>query len=176
MANTHWFQKNNSLEGTAYDLSNEHDSSEIYALSFRQDYKNPYCILSYIQLNRHHLSKYFLLWDSKGTTNCLFRKSALQSSTSETHYRLMSILLFIKIIKTYSECGSPYAYFTFTTVWQVFIKFYVNIYHWVKPKFYCCVCDVAVVTVTTIPQLQYWFMINLHRLWVKHGWWCTTLC
>jgi hypothetical protein len=46
----------------------------------------------YIQLNKHHLSKYFLLWDSKGTVNCHFRTTfALQSWISETLSELMSI-------------------------------------------------------------------------------------
>jgi hypothetical protein len=85
----------------------------------------------YIQLNTHHLSKYFLLWDSKGTANCHFRTTfALQSWTSETLSVLMYIPLLIKRIKRYRECGSPYVYCTFTTAWQVLIKFYVNIYHW----------------------------------------------
>ena len=89
----------------------------------------------YIQLNKHHLSKYFLLWDSKENENCHFRTTfALQSWTSETLSGLMSIPLFIKRIKTYSECGSPYAYCTITTAWQVLIKFYVNTYHWSLAK------------------------------------------
>ena len=85
----------------------------------------------YIQLNTHHFSKYFLLWDSKGTANCHFRTTfALQSWTSETLSGLMYIPLLIKRIKTYSKCGSPYVYCIFTTAWQALIKFYVNIYHW----------------------------------------------
>ena len=90
---------------------------------------------AYIQPNKHHLSKYFLLWESNRTANCHFRTTfALQSSTSETHSGLMSIHLFIKRIKTYGECGSPYAYCTFTTAWQILIKFCVNIYPWSLAK------------------------------------------
>lgn len=40
MANTGWWQKNDLIEGTEYDLSTEHDSSELCASSFRQDYNN----------------------------------------------------------------------------------------------------------------------------------------
>jgi len=46
----------------------------------------------------------------------------------------MSIHLFIKRIRTYGECGSPYAYCTFTTAWQILIKFCVNIYPWSLAK------------------------------------------
>jgi hypothetical protein len=42
----------------------------------------------------------------------------------------MYIPLFIKRSKTYSDCVSPYVYFTFKTAWQVLINLYVNIYYW----------------------------------------------
>jgi hypothetical protein len=93
----------------------------------------------YIQLNMHYVSKYFLLWDSKETANCHFKTTfAFQSWTSETLSGLIYISLFIKRIKTYTEYSSPYAYYTFTTVWQVLIKFYLNISHWNPTKVLLC--------------------------------------
>jgi len=54
----------------------------------------------YIQLNTQHLSKYFLMWDSKWTANWHFRTTfALQSWTSETLSGLTYIPLLIKELK-----------------------------------------------------------------------------
>jgi hypothetical protein len=154
---------------------------------------------AYIQLNKHHLSKYFLLWDSKGTANCHFRTTfALQSWTSETLSGLMSIPLVIKRIKTYSECGPPYAYCTFITACQILIKFYVNIYHWslARVSLWSLWCSSSysnhnsVVTILIYDQLtqaqsKAWLLVHepvlvvrslMNRSWLLPNSWLYSVC